>query len=49
MPGTTYIMSSTMLEPSSMNSSGVLAMKSPGAMKASSLSGFRTSTAAGRR
>ena len=49
MPGTTYIMSSSMLDPSSMNSSGVLAMKSPGAMKASNLSGFRASTAAGRR
>ena len=48
-PGTTYIMSSTMLEPSSMNSSGVLAMKSPGAMKASSFSGGSVSTAAGRR
>ena len=50
-PGTTYIMSSTMLEPSSMNSSGVLAMKSPGAMKASSLSGrsaLRRPPAAGK-
>jgi hypothetical protein len=49
MPGTTYIMSSSMLDPSSMNSSGVFAMKSPGAMKASSFSGGCVSTAAGRR
>ena len=49
VPGTTYIMSSTTLEPSSMNSSGVLAMKSPGAMKASSFSGRCASTAGGRR